>query len=144
MTTQPEPRSVTEALRALWAEPHHLGFPVSGKTGTYDADTVMVKRDWYDRLAALAPPTPDPAPAVVPDVEDGAAFTEADVEYWRGQLVERHVDPDLEWRDADVLGLVARWVATVAAIRAEGRGALDVERTRVTTTDRERFVDRDR
>lgn len=45
-------RSVT--LQALWAEPHHLGFPLSGKTGTYASDTVMVKRDWYERLARLA------------------------------------------------------------------------------------------
>ena len=43
-----------DALRALWAEPHHLGYPMSGRTGTYDRDTILVKRDWYIRLAALA------------------------------------------------------------------------------------------
>jgi hypothetical protein len=34
----------------LFHEPHHLGFPVSARTGTYDPDIVMVKREWYNRL----------------------------------------------------------------------------------------------
>jgi hypothetical protein len=46
-------RDLAERVRALLEEPHHLGFPLSGKTGTYDSGTVMVKRDWHDRLLAL-------------------------------------------------------------------------------------------
>ena len=39
-----------EQLRELLNEPHHLGFAISGKTGTYDTESVLVKREWYDRL----------------------------------------------------------------------------------------------
>jgi hypothetical protein len=54
------PRTEAPDLRALMAEPHHLGFPVSGKTGTYERDTIMVKREWYERLTALSSATPAP------------------------------------------------------------------------------------
>jgi hypothetical protein len=48
------PPEETTGMRALLAEPHHLGFAVSGKTGTYDPESVLIKRDWYERLRALA------------------------------------------------------------------------------------------
>jgi hypothetical protein len=42
-----------DALTAAVDEPHHLGFPVSGKTGTYDRTAVIVKREWYERVLAI-------------------------------------------------------------------------------------------
>jgi hypothetical protein len=41
------------ALVAVLCQPHHLGFPVSGMTGNYDPDIVMVPRSWHDSLMDL-------------------------------------------------------------------------------------------
>jgi hypothetical protein len=51
-----DPRDELAAAMALFREPHHLGFPVSGRTCTYDPETVMVSRDWYERLRAVLAP----------------------------------------------------------------------------------------
>ena len=42
-----------DTLTAAVDEPHHLGFPVSGKTGPYDRTAVIVKREWYERVLAI-------------------------------------------------------------------------------------------
>lgn len=59
---QPWPCDAVRLARAIEAvvnEPHHLGFPISGRTLTYDPDTVMVTRDWHDRLRAATKPERD-------------------------------------------------------------------------------------
>jgi len=40
------------------------------------------------------------------------------VTYWRGQLVSRNVDPDILWRDADVLDAIRKLIAEFDAALA--------------------------
>ncbi len=46
-------------------------------------------------------------------------FSDDQLTYWRGEIAERHVDPETPWRDADAMATIARFVATLDVARSE-------------------------
>jgi hypothetical protein len=45
-------------------------------------------------------------------------LTPESIEQWREQVAHRTVDPNLPWKDSEVIALVARFLATIDALRA--------------------------
>ncbi len=69
--------------------------------------------------------------------DSAAPVTTVDVwDYWRRQLTARRVDPELPWRDADVMTVIRDLVTThdaeaeAAAAAVSAREGLDVKRLR--------------